>query len=150
VLDGFEFDTRVRLHVYYHLLGSGRAPTAAETAVALGANEGEVHDARRRLHDAHLLVLAPGSTEVLMANPLSAVPTAFEVDAGGRTWYGNCIWDSLGVAAMLGVDATVRTPCPCCSEPMSVRVESQALAPSEGVVHFAVPARHWWDDIGYT
>ncbi|HUF52777.1 MAG TPA: organomercurial lyase [Dehalococcoidia bacterium] len=150
MLDDFDFDTRVRLHVYYHLLGSGRAPSPAETASALGTPVQQVEAALGRLHDAHLLVLAPGTSDVWMANPLSAIPTAFEVDVGERTWYGNCIWDAMGVAAMLGVNATIRTPCPDCQERLLVRVESQSLVSADGVIHFAVPARQWWYDIGYT
>jgi hypothetical protein len=36
-----------------------------------------------------------------MANPFSAVPTPFLVRSGDRSWYGNCIWDALGIPAML-------------------------------------------------
>jgi hypothetical protein len=33
---------------------------------------------------------------------------------------------------------------------MEFRVEGGELRSGAGVSHFAVPARHWWDDIGYT
>jgi hypothetical protein len=33
---------------------------------------------------------------------------------------------------------------------MTLRVEGGALEPAEGVAHFGVPARRWWDNIGYT
>ena len=44
----------------------------------------------------------------------------------------------------------MRTSCPDCEEPMEFRVEGGELLSGDGVAHFAVPARHWWDDIGYT
>jgi hypothetical protein len=83
------------------------------------------------------------------AEPLSAIPTPFRVEIGGRRFFGNCIWDALGVVAMLGGTGTVRTWCPDCHEQMSVAVAENRLAAGEGVVHFAVPAAHWWDDIGF-
>jgi hypothetical protein len=33
---------------------------------------------------------------------------------------------------------------------MPVTVAENRLASGEGVVHFAVTAAHWWDDIGFT
>ena len=84
-----------------------------------------------------------------MAPPLSAIPTPYQVESGGRRFFGTCIWDALGVVAMLGGTGTVTTWCPDCHEQMSVTVAENRLASGEGVVHFAVPAAHWWDDIGF-
>lgn len=102
-----------------------------------------------------MLVLQPGSGEILMANPLSAVPTAFVVETEGtaesRSWYGNCIWDALGVIAMLHGDGRVLTSCGCCGESMAVSVrQGEVEARPPGIVHFAIPAKHWWDDIVFT
>src|SRR5437667_11759339 len=36
--------------------------------------------------------------ELWRAAPFSAVPTAFPVKVGDRSYYGNCIWDALGIA----------------------------------------------------
>jgi hypothetical protein len=147
---GYDLDTRVRLHVYHYLLATARAPLPVQTAAALQVSGTEVEAALRRLEEAHLLVLKPGTAEIWMAKPLSAVPTAFTVEAESRSWYANCIWDSLGIVAMVGFDATVHTTCPDCDTPISLRIESQQLAGDDEVIHFAVPACHWWDDIGYT
>ena len=144
------FDTRVRLHVYRHFLGAGRPPAPGETAAALGVSTPDVEAALQRLHDGHVLVLHTGTTDIWMANPLSAVPTAYTVHLADRTWYGNCIWDAFGVAAMIGGDATVRSTCPDCAEPLAAEIKDQVLVTGQGVVHFAVPASHWWDDIGHT
>jgi Alkylmercury lyase len=142
-------DSAVRLEVYRAFVELGRAPVAAEIAEALGADQVSVEQALRRLADAHVLVLAPGTPYVWMANPFSAIPTPFAVDAGGRTLYGNCIWDGLGVVAVMGGTGIVRTWCPDCGERLAVAVESNRLAHGDGVVHFAVPAASWWDDIGF-
>jgi hypothetical protein len=144
-----ELDARVRLHVYRRLLDDGAAPSAVETAGALEVQTGDAEDAYRRLADGRALVLAPGTLDVWMANPLSAVPTPFRVHVGERSHWGNCIWDALGIPAMLGVDGRIETSCGDCGEPMSIAVRGGQLEPAEGVIHFAVPAAHWWDDIGF-
>jgi hypothetical protein len=122
-----------------------RAPTVAELAEAAGCTEEE---ARRELHalaDQHMLVLQPGTDEIWMASPFSAVPTDYIAVVNGRRHFGNCIWDALGVVALLGGVGRVETG--------ELRVEAairRVSAPREYVVHFAVPAAHWWDDIGFT
>ena len=147
-----EFEARVRVRVYELFLDMGRCPRTAEVAADLRCGVSDVAVAFKDLAAAHMLVLQPGNGEVLMANPLSAVPTPFVVethdDAGPRSWFGNCIWDALGVIAMLQRDGRVLTSCGCCGESMTVSVrQGQVAAHPPGVVHFAIPAKRWWDDI---
>jgi hypothetical protein len=147
-----DFANRVRLRLYELFLTMGRCPTIAEVAAALPCGVSDVATAFQELAAVHMLVLQPGSGEVLMANPLSAVPTPFVVetraDTGSRSWYGNCIWDALGVIAMLQSDGRVLTSCGCCGESMTVSVRRGAVETKPpGIVHFAIPAKRWWDDI---
>lgn len=144
------FDRDVRIFVYRHFLERCEPPTVAQTAEALGRSRGEVEAAFRRLEASHVLVFAPGTLNIWMANPLSAFPTSFRVATERGSWWGTCIWDAFGIPAMLGEDATISTSCPDCSEPLELRVANGSLQPAEGVAHFAVPARRWWDNIGYT
>jgi hypothetical protein len=147
-----DFKNRLRVRLYELFLELGRCPSKAGVAADLGCDVGEVADAFHELAAAHVLVLQPGSGEVLMANPLSAVPTPFVVETGAasspRSWYGNCIWDALGVIAMLQGDGRVLASCGCCGESMTVQVrKGEVTSQPPGVVHFALPARQWWDDI---
>ena len=147
-----DFNTRVRVKLYELFVANGHCPKMDDVARALNCTVSDVAAAYKQLADAHMLVLQPGSGDVLMANPLSAVPTPFVVEtftqAGPRSWYGNCIWDALGVISMLHGDGQVLTSCGCCGESMSVSVKNGDVecAPP-GIVHFAIPAKHWWDDI---
>jgi hypothetical protein len=147
-----DFKNRVRVRLYQMFLELGRCPSSAEVAGALRCAVSEVAMAFQELAAAHMLVLQPGSGEVLMANPLSAVPTPFVVethaDAKPKSWYGNCIWDALGVIAMLQCDGRVLASCGCCGESMTVSVhKGEVEAKPPGVAHFAIPAKRWWDDI---
>jgi hypothetical protein len=146
-----ELDNRVRLHLYERFVEDGRPPTADDTGTALGIGPDEAAAAYRRLEQDRVIVLAPGTANVWMANPLSAVPTRFRVVTdGGRSWWGNCVWDGLGVLAMVGEDGVVDTSCPDCGERIELRVEGGDLQPVDAIVHFAVPARRWWENIGFT
>ena len=144
-----EQELKVRASVYDVAMATGLPPTVHELAQRLGMPTGAVREALERLATAKALVLQRESREVLMANPFSAVPTPFAVHAKGHLYYGNCIWDALGIPAMLQADACIETSCGCCSEAMRLSVEGGELQPATGVVHFAIPAHRWWQDIVY-
>ena len=146
-LDEDQLDKEVRRYVYNYVMREGLPPTAAETAAALSNALPVVKASFRRLADAHILVLQKGSGEILMANPFSAVPTPFLVRAADRSWFGNCIWDAMGIPAMLGQDAVINASCGCCGTAMELAVKNGSLEESPGLAHFAIPAAHWWDDI---
>lgn len=143
-------DRLVRHCIYDGLLTTAVCPTAAEIATLQSVPLSEVRAALDRLADAHMLVLQPGTGEVLMANPFSTVPTPFLVRAGARSYFGNCIWDALGIPAMLHEDAVIEASCSDCGAAMTLRITYGALEPTEGLAHFAVPAAHWWDNIVFT
>jgi hypothetical protein len=143
-------DTQIRSHIYDVCLARGRPPTVTELAAATGQTADEVRAGLNRLAAGRIIVLQQESGEVLMANPFSAVPTPFVVETRRYTAFGNCIWDALGIPAMLREPATIRTACGCCGEAITLAVEKDALAAASGVVHFAVPAARWWEDIVFT
>lgn len=140
----------VRLHVYDRFIETAAAPSTVETALALGAAEPDVAAAFRALADARMLVLHPGTTTVWMAMPFSNVQTPFTVISDGRAYYANCAWDAFGVAAVLGSDARVFTTCADCGGAIERKIANGVLTDGRGVVHFALPVRRWWEDIGFT
>lgn len=146
-----DFVRQVRLDVLREASRTGLVPDANDVAGRLASPVNDVVKAFRQLAEAHVYVLEPGDpTRLRMANPFSAVPTPFKVDVGGRPYFGNCVWDALGVVSLLGGEGRVQTACLDCQEPMTLDVSRRHLAPVEAVVHFAVPARRWWDDIIHT
>jgi hypothetical protein len=145
-----ERDLALRALTYDLFVELGRAPTADEVASAAGSTRADVESGWRRLHDAHALVLNAATTEIRMANPFSAVPTAYRVYASERWWYANCAWDGFGVCAALHVDGRVETSCPDCGEPLAVDVRDQRPSDHSLLFHCLVPAARWWDDIVFT
>lgn len=143
-------DRDVRLFLLGYFVETSHPPTAQATAEALHLTLTESTDAYDRLAANHVLVLEPGTHDIRMANPLSAVQTPFPAQIGEKRYYGNCIWDALGVVAMLGGSGTIDSRCACCDEALTLEIDNLQLRRAEAVVHFAVPAAHWWDDIVYT
>lgn len=144
-------EKRVRLFIYEFLLEHDRCPTVNEIAIEAGITPLAAQRLLERLETVHdAIVLSSGSPNLWLADPFSALPTAYPAIAGEHRWFGMCVWDALGILALAGVDGSAPTLCPVSGEPLELRVESGKLVRSEGVVHFAVPAAEWWRDIGFT
>jgi hypothetical protein len=151
-----DFDTTVRLAIMDSFL-AGSAPSVAVVARALDVAMDDVAAAFDRLAAGRAIVLIPGTRDVRMAAPFAGVRTDFQVEVRDRSYYANCIWDALGIPAMLAgagrpATAHIETLCADCSTTLVIDVGAGRLtnvAPG-AVVHFAVPAAKWWADIVFT
>jgi hypothetical protein len=128
-----EFEARRRIFAAF--AATGAAPVVHDGPVL------------RSLAAQHVVVLdEPGAGEprVRMAHPFAGHHDGTRVDAGGRTWWGSCAWDGLGIVAALGIrDATVT------SNGIELAAREGRVA-GDAVFHVAVAARAWWNDIGFT
>lgn len=145
-----ERDRALRSVTYGLFVELGRAPTANEVSGSGVLAETDVVSGWHRLHDQHALVLDEATAEIRMANPFSAVPTPYRVQADGRWWYANCAWDALGICAALHVDGRIETSCPDCGEALIVEVRDELPDDESLLFHCLVPAARWWDDIVFT
>ena len=143
-------DVQVRQFIYDHTIEHGVPPSARQAAAELGVAEEQLRAAFERLAAGRVLVLERDTREIQMAMPFSAFPTAFPTRVGATTYHANCAWDALGIPAMLKQDARIDGSCGCCSLPLSLRVTGGRLEPATGLVHVAVPARRFWDNITFT
>ena len=145
-----ETDLSVRNFLYHRFVETGQAPRVGDVTAELGLSKDEAEAVFRRLHDAHALVLECNTLGIRMLNPFSCVPSAWRVQAAGRTWYSNCAWDSFAVCAALDSDGRVESLCADCGEPLVVDVRDRRPVQSDYLFHVLVPARRWWDDIVFT
>lgn len=140
----------MRIHVFTEAAATAEVPQPPAIARALGVSEDDVRAALHHLAANKVLILAPNDGNIWAANPFCAVPSAFRVDTAGKRYRGICIWDAMGIAAALGEDAVIAASCGDCGKPMTNEIRDGRLARGEGVVHFAIPAKRWWDNIGFT
>ena len=146
-----ELDTKVKLGIYRITADSGTVPSSGEVAKVTEVTDDEVRASFARLHTKRLLVPEPGDpTRIRMAPPFSGVPTAFPVDANGKRYFANCVWDAYGIAAALRADAVIPGSDGHTGESLTLEVRNNQPVVKPYVAHFAVPAAHWWDDIVFT
>ena len=143
-------DLALRNLTYALFVELGRAPSAEEVAGRACTTE---EDIRRGLAAAPRRARGRArcrTGELRMANPFSAVPTAYRVHAVDRWWYANCAWDAFGICAALHADGTIEASCADCGEPLRVEVRDGRADDESLVFHCLVPAAQWWDDIVFT
>jgi Alkylmercury lyase len=144
-----DFDSQLRLAVYQHTIRNGQVPLVADMARAFSCSVRTVRDALTRLSESHAFMLRQDG-ELWRVAPFSAIATAFPVRLGKHSWWGNCIWDALGIPAMLKKDAAIDAACACCNYEMKLEVTRHKLLHKEGIIHIAVPARDWYKDVVFT
>ena len=146
-----DFDTAVKMNIYQTSVRTTRPPATRDVSVALGAPLSEVEAAFENLHKKRLLVPEPGDpSRIRMAPPFSGIETPFLVRVGEMDYYANCAWDALGISAALHQDAVVEASDAHTGEPIRLEIRDGHPLPEPCVIHFAVPAALWWQDIVYT
>ena len=146
-----DFDTSVKLNIYEMIARTTRMPTSVDIALLIGSSIADVEQAFQRLYEKRLLVLEPGgSSHIRMAPPFSGMETQHRVKIDHKVYFANCAWDAFGIAAALKHDADIESTCADCDEPLRFQIRGEKPLPQESVVHFAVPAAQWWQDIVYT
>lgn len=141
----------VRVAIYRSFVETGRPPMPADLAADAGVPLAEVEGALRELAAADVIALIPGTSFVWLAHPFSAAAAPFRASAGDRTWDAICIWDALGILALVEADGSVEARCPDCNEELRVEVRGGEVAGPDGcVAHYGIPASRWYEDVGYT
>ena len=140
-------DRVVRASVFELLVAGSLDLTSSELAIATGLTVDAVAGSLARLSVEHRLVLSAEGDRVAMAHPFSSVPTNYRSQIGDGAWWANCAWDAFGILALLGDGRAVATP-PDQTE--SVWTVRDGVVAPDGVVHFVVPVRRFWDDIEFT
>jgi Alkylmercury lyase len=111
---------------------------------ATGAPPAATPDERLHALAARHVVVLDGDGRIVMAHPFAAHQEGTRVRSGAHEWWGNCAWDAFGIVAALGLRQATVDDGPVHLDVRDGRAEGDAL------FHVAVPARAWWDDIGFT
>lgn len=144
------FDYRLRHAIYDALASTAHVPAASDLAEDLSSPLDTIVDSLQRLARAHSLVLAPSQAEIWMAHPFSAIPTLYPLETDRGVYFGNCAWDVLAIPSLVGIDGRCETRCPESAQRLGFTVSNGELSPVAGVIHFAVPARKFWENVAYT
>jgi hypothetical protein len=137
------FDRSIRATIYSLFAAGSDRVDVGNVASAGDWGESDVALSFQSLADEHRIALVEDGNRVWMAHPFSGVPTAYRAVSGERSWFANCAWDSLAILSMLGDGEAV-------GEGGLVWKVRQGVVAPDGLVRLVVPARHFWDDIGFT
>ncbi|HEU4895557.1 MAG TPA: organomercurial lyase [Acidimicrobiia bacterium] len=128
----------------YSLLADGEERVDVSLVARRGGwEETDVLSSFRRLADEHRVALVEDGHRIWMAHPFSGVSTPYRAVTGDRSWFANCAWDALAILSMLGDGDAIG------ERGLVWRVRQGVVAPN-GLVRLVVPARNFWDDIGFT
>jgi hypothetical protein len=142
--------TSLRHFVYDRITVTGRPPSLSDIAGTFRTSTAGAAAAIGSLNIGKAILAHPESGEIWMAGPFSADPTPYKVRCEGVAYYANCAWDMLGIPALLRQAAVIDTVCTDCGAPMGMTVDPERGPSVEGVVNFLLPARRWYDNIGFT
>lgn len=140
----------LRIFVYDELLDRGAPPSISDIAGHFSVTPNDARRALAELRIGKTILAHPETGEVWMAGPFAAAETPYRVTSGGRQWWANCAWDMFGVAMIAAAMVRVDTRCTDCGEAITLSCDPAAPPNGEGVVHFLLPARRWYEDIGFT
>ena len=132
------------------LVDRGNAPSIDELAAHFERPRSVLVEALRALQEYHGVVLHPATSEVWVIHPFATAPTNFWVESARGSWWGNCAWCSLGVAALLDEDVTITTTLGGESEQVRLRIRDGQVIDDRYLVHFPIPMRAAWDNVVYT
>ena len=103
-----EVETKVKLAIYEITAETGRVPNSSDVSRKIDIDEEEVLGAFGRLHAKRLILPEPGDpSRIRMAPPFSGIPTKFPVEANGKQYFANCVWDAYGIAAARGTPTQI-------------------------------------------
>lgn len=141
----------IRIHVYEQILARGVPPSSREIGEHFGVSPADALQTLGAMKIGKAILVHPETGEIWMAGPFASSPTQYKVIGRNASWWANCAWDMLGVAALVREPVRIETHCTDCGDPMDFDFDPGVAAlESDALVHFLVPARRWYEDIGFT
>jgi hypothetical protein len=138
---------QIRVYIYEHFVATTKPPSVKQTAARFQLNPVQAAAYYTELNQRHAFFLEPGTLDIRIANPFSAVPTSFHVHAQGKSYWANCAWDALGIPAALHCNANIEATFAEDDTPLKLNVRDGHVDSPDVIVHFLVPFDQWYDNM---
>lgn len=125
----------------------GYAPPVELMAAQFGVTVEVLEGSLRRLHDAHALLLHPGSCRPWVVHPFALSPGGCWVQTPRMGYWANCLYCGFGVCAALRCDAVITTRYGGEAETVRYSIANGQAQPSDDVFHLSTPVQSWWDNV---
>ena len=132
------------------IIDNGFAPDIKRLTSTLNMSENEVVKALQILADYHGVVLHPDGKKIWVIHPFSLAPTNFYVESKSGSWWGNCAWCSLGIAAILDEDVKITTTVGAETKQIQINIINGQIQEKDYFIHFPIPMKNAWDNVIYT
>jgi len=146
----YSINSMLHYSILKQIIDQGYAPKISSLAKTFQMSEDDVTTALLGLQEYHGVVLHPKSHEIWAIHPFSLAPTNFLVTSAAGEWWGNCAWCSLGVAALLNQDVTIRTTIGANNRQVSIHIRDGKIVEPDYCIHFPIPMQNAWDNVIYT
>lgn len=140
-------DAELHRQLLLAIVETGRAPGLDALADAAGIGRAALPSAMQRLAEQHAVVLQPGSSEPWVVHPFSLSPTHVWVRTPRGAWWAPCCWCALGIAALTGGHADIRTRFGAEDDEVVLEVRDGRVSAPDVLVHFAIPPRDAWRNV---
>ncbi len=139
------------LHYYIidHIVQKGFAPEVIQLSETYNTTERTIINRLKDLEEYHGVVLHPNESKIWVAHPFSLAPTNFIVKTAKKLWWGNCVWCSLGVAALIEEDCQILSTFGAHGEPLTIHILEGNILEGEYLIHFPTPMNRCWDNVIY-
>jgi len=132
------------------IIAKGFAPDVNTLAQLLDHTEKEVEESLHRLQEYHGVVLHPNEAKIWVIHPFALSPTNFYVQSQKGSWWGNCGWCSLGVAALIKTNCTITTTLGGEAKQVKIHIENGEIQEKNFYIHFPIPMKQAWENVIYT
>ncbi len=142
-------NSQLHYTIIKYIIEYGYAPDLNSLVKLLGKNSNDVVSALQSLAKTKGVVLHPNESKIWVIPPFSLAPTNFYVQTEIGSWWGNCAWCSLGIAAIIKNNVTITTSIGAHGKRIEIRIKDGKLESSNLYVHFPVPIKKAWDNVFY-
>ena len=132
------------------IIDHGFAPSTNDLAEILKSNPEEIIQKLYDLQAYHGVVLHPNEPRIWVIHPFSLAPTNFYVQSKKGSWWGNCAWCSLGVAALLNEDVKITTTLGAETKQIEITIVNGEIQEKNYFIHFPIPMKNAWNNVIYT
>jgi len=142
---------KVRRSLYGHFLSAGRSENIAAIAAETGLSLGEVKEALLELERGLMVMLQPGTFNVVKCPPWTNTPGRHAVECNGRhRCYAGCSIEAINISFCYpGETMTIRSTCPHSANEILLHFKDGRVLdfrPSTLVMHFGINPVHWEGD----
>ena len=151
-----DLQKNVRKYIFDHFEEYTTAPVLEQIMREFELDRASAFKVLADLQTARHIALLTGTQRILMAFPFSSIVTPFSVKVAGKAkgYFANCAWDAVAIHVALAKEQWISSYCHHCSQDIGIHLKDRRVISQHSayqpLVHLALPASKWWENIVLT